>query len=963
MAGITQQVPNYVMGMSQQPDELKAPGQLVDIKNAIPDVTRGLSKRPGGQLVSAITPNGGTLSWFHIYIDEDTQFIGNVNTSGVVQVWRTSDGASIPIGYDDVPGTNACTYLTGWTDSNDIQGLTLNEHTFLTNRTVTTAMKTGGSDKSPAALHEAIIELKTVSYGKQYAVDIFDPTSTATATTTRATAIALTGSPSGIETGSDDDGSCGHQAREILTKTGVSLGGGSRTGNNLRVELDVRCIPVVDPANVGTASSGAQYNNSYSPFVQLQFGGEGWQENDTTTLTMENGFSHDLKITKHASIVSRANIGAIRPAATSSSVDEAVTANGILGDLKAAIDASESARISGGGSDVITTSISGNSLHLSRASAFNITTPEPQLLSIVAGSAQTIGDLPMNARHGMIVKISNSGEDDDDYYLKFKADNQTAGSNETLASPRFGTGVWNECTGPDLPITFDNTTMPVKLVRGLPGTYNINGTGSQSYSNGIFKVQPIEWVDRLVGDESSNPSPSFLGEKINKLLLFRSRLVVLASDTVVCSRTNDEFNFWSKSAQSITNDDPIDISSSSTLPTVLYDATEVNSGLIVFSSNQQFMLTTDSDVFAANTAKLNYLSAYNFNHKTKPFSLGITSGFINSTGKNARFYEMAEVRREGEPTIIEQSKIISKKFPIDITLPTTSKENNIVLFGSVDKRDVWGYKYYNTGEKRVQSAWFRWELPANLVYHTIMDDVYYTIVKVGSDYNLEAYDVKTQDDTLTVGTSPDIYKVHLDCHKDITAAQLGYSETTKRTGVTKPAGFIHTDRQLAVYVNKNSSGGSADNLGRYALASIVGTNIEWDGDWTDGDVVIGYLFDWLVELPTIYPVQSVGEKTRSDTRASLIVHRLNFNFGSVGVINSTLKRKGKKDYTKTYESLEWDTYNSSTIPIADEYIHTIPAYERNTNLTVQLTSDHPTPATLHSMTWEGDYNNKFYSRA
>ena len=80
MAGITQQVPNYVMGMSQQPDELKAPGQLVDIKNAIPDVTRGLSKRPGGQLVSAITPNGGTLSWFHIYIDEDTQFIGNVNT-------------------------------------------------------------------------------------------------------------------------------------------------------------------------------------------------------------------------------------------------------------------------------------------------------------------------------------------------------------------------------------------------------------------------------------------------------------------------------------------------------------------------------------------------------------------------------------------------------------------------------------------------------------------------------------------------------------------------------------------------------------------------------------------------------------------------------------------------------------------------------------------------------------------
>jgi len=661
---------------------------------------------------------------------------------------------------------------------------------------------------------------------------------------------------------------------------------------------------------------------------------------------MENGYTHDIKITKHATITSNSNLAAVRPAATSSSADEAVTASGILGDMKAALDA-----IGGHG---ITATITGNCLHLSRASAFNVTTPEPQLLSVITSSAQTIGDLPANARHGMITKIANSGEEDDDYYLKFKADNQTEGSNETLASARFGTGVWLECPQPGLEISFDDTTMPVKLVREVPGS---------TYTNGRFLVQPIAWVDRLVGDDTTNPKPSFLGQKIQKLLLFRGRLCVLSEDAVILSRTNDEFNFWSKTAQAVSGDDPIDLYASSTFPTVLYDATEVNSGLLIFSSNQQFMLTTDSDAFTPSTAKINYLSAYNFNHKTKPFSMGTTSGFLNNTGKNARFYEMTGVQREGAPTIVEVSKVISKKFPIDITLPTVSKENNVILFGSKDKREVWGYKWFDSGNERKQSAWFRWELPAPLVHHVIMDDVYYTVVKSGTSYNIEAYDVKTQDDTITVGDSPDIYKVHLDCHKEIAAASLGYSTDSKRTGVTTPAGFIHTDRQLAVYVNKNTTGGSSDNLGRFALATVVGGNIEWDGDWTDGPVILGYVYDWLIEFPTIFATSGGGEgKTRSDTRSSLIVHRLNFNFGSVGVIDSVLKRKGKKDYTKTYESLEWDTYNSSTISIADEYIHTVPAYERNTNLTVQLKSSHPTPATLHSMTWEGDYNNKYYRR-
>ena len=67
MAGITQTIPNYVGGISEQPDQLKVPGQVKSVQNAIPDIVHGLYKRPGSKRLgpARITdvPSGG--SWFH----------------------------------------------------------------------------------------------------------------------------------------------------------------------------------------------------------------------------------------------------------------------------------------------------------------------------------------------------------------------------------------------------------------------------------------------------------------------------------------------------------------------------------------------------------------------------------------------------------------------------------------------------------------------------------------------------------------------------------------------------------------------------------------------------------------------------------------------------------------------------------------------------------------------------------
>ena len=936
MATVTQQVPNYVLGISEQPDELKLPGQVKDLVNAIPDVTLGCIKRPGSKLIKKITPNSGTLSWFHIYTDEDNQYIGCVNTSGQFQIWRTRDGFSYHdnngqgtnlIDYSNVTGTNAATYLTGWTDETEIQALTLNEQTFFTNRTKTTAMKSGASDKSPALVNEAIIELKTISYGKQYSLNIYDPTNPGSPITeTRATSIAAKADFS--ESGGANDGSCEAMGREVINATGSGT-------KNLRYEIDVRCAPVVDPANIGGSSSGPQYNDSYQPFAKLQFGGEGWVTGNTHSYTTKKGGSGSVEITSHVTIKSSANIAAVRPAATSSSADEAVTAAGILGGMKTSLDA-----ISGTG---ITATITGNCLHLQRSTPFAVSTPEPQLMNIVTNEANSIAELPSNCRHNYVVKIVNSGDDDDDFFLKFKQSN--AGTSGNF----FGEGVWEECPAPGIEIEIDKTTMPIKIVRELPGNV---------YPQGRFLVQEIDYTKRDVGDDNTNPVPSFIGSTLEKMLFFRNRLVVLSKGNVILSKTNDFFNFFSTTAMSESTADPIDIQASSTFPTTLFDGIEVNSGLLLFSSNQQFMLTTDSDALTPSTAKINFLCSYNYNPKTVPFSLGTTSGFINSTGKNSRIFEMADIRREGEPTVLEQSKLVSKRLPIDLTKPTTSKENSLLLIGSLGYNEVWGFRFYNNGEKRVQSAWFRWLLTGKLLHHVILDDVYYVVVKDDADdVVIEAFDVKKQDDTTLIGVEN--YPIHLDRHSQLSALSSGsYNATTKKTTFARPTGYASTS-QLAVYNNN-----AGDDIGRFAKANAVsGTqNLEVDGDWTGSTLMFGYLYDWSLKLPTIFVTKAAGEKTRSDTRSSLVIHRLHFAFGEIGNIDTVIKRKGRVDYTTNFNAAEIDSLKANELPVVEEFIQTIPIYERNTNLDIQIKSTHPSPATLFSMNWEGDYNPRYYRR-
>ena len=918
MAGITQTIPQYSAGISEQPDHLKFPGQVTDVINAIPDVTKGLFKRPGSKRIGtdalSSVQSGG--SWFHYFRDEtEGSYIGQVAADGQVRVWRCTDGQLMTTSYTH-DGVNHQTTVQNYlatSEPENLQFLTINDTTFVNSRDTTNANTlvgtTGTTDATPDA-HFAFIELLRTENGRQYGLNFYNDATVQTLT--RATRIKIS-SDNLDET--DGSGDCPGIGTEVF-----SVDSGSKT--NLIFRLNTLGQQGVSP-NYSASQNGPGGNNyrcSYNREVVLLHGGEGWTTGDTTTVTME-GFNYTIRVEDHETTSVNANLKLVRPEPTPFDADTAVTADTILAGMKTEIDT-----ISG-----LSAKIIGTGIYISSANNFNVTVVEEDLMRVMQSSVNDVTNLPNQCKDGYIVKISNSRmAEEDDYYLRFDGENN-----------RDGSGSWSECAKPGIAKSLTN--MPLVIQRTATTT---------------FTVRPFTYRDRDVGDDTTNPMPSFVGGRINKVLFFRNRLALLSGENVVLCRpgTLGIPDFFVESALTVGAADPIDISAASMFPSELFDGIEINTGLLVFSTNQQFLLSSDDTVLNPDTAKLRSVSTFNYNKDIAPISLGTTVAYVDNSNKFSRFNEMANTRREGEPNVVEVSKIVPTLLPKDIDLLTNSRENAIILLGKTNSDTVFGYKYLNVGEKRQQAAWFKWKLNNPLIYHFIIDDEYFFL---DSDYYLQSIKLIQADNDPSITQDDVDFLLHVDNHTTVSGGS--FNSTTNITTFTGVSWLntVTTPNHDLVVIDTNTS---ASRVGRYAKATVSGTSFTLPGNWSGVTLTIGYIYPYQVKFPRFYPQKQAEQQVVSDTNSSLVVHRIKFHFGKIGLYETKLERVGKPDYTEVYESTELDEYDASDAPYLAEFIKTVPVYERNTNVEITLTSSHPAPATLRSLSWEGDANQKYYRR-
>ena len=729
----------------------------------------------------------------------------------------------------------------------------------------------------------------------------------------------------------------------------VAVSRANRTGRQnlyFRIKTTAQSVPYTTGS--GTTQT-TTYQARYTTTSDLLHGGEGWEKDDFFFVWMKDGY-YRVTVEEVSTSNAQADLALVRPSPTPFDTETTITAESILGDIREGITGSTTAN-SGNG---FTVTQIGTGLHITRGSAFNGSTPVGELLNVVSGKVNDVGDLPSQCKHGMVVEVVNSEAEEDNHFVKFFGNNNLDGE-----------GTWEECAQPGRNIQFNYSTMPVVLIRTADGNFRLTPLNGSSYNitvNGVTTPYDVpKWDDALVGDDVTNKEPSFIGKNINKMLFFRNRFGILADEYIVMSRPGDFTNFWNKSAIQFVASDPIDISASSEYPAILYDGIQTNTGLVLFSKNQQFMLTTDSDVFSPLTAKINALSTYNFNYATNPISLGTTLGFLDNAGKYSRFFEMAQVQREGEPQVIEQSAVVSRLFEKDLKLISNSRENSVIFFSEEGTSTLYGYRYFDQITERKLASWFKWTLSGIIKYHCMQDDFLYVVVRSevgnnGKDHLLK-YALKMDSNTASLGEN----RIHLD-HLQ-TSNGWSYDPSTNKSTRSRQLGSLggleSTAYQLAAY-DVDATG----NLGRYGEITINSSNqMELVGDWSNEGFFIGYQYTMEVELPTIYYLTQSGQNWRADTRANTILHRVKLGFGPVGLYETTLKRTGRVDYTEQFELTGADSYQANTSSINnDNNIRTVPIYDRNINTNLFIKSTHPAPATIHNMTWEGVYNNNFYQR-
>ena len=1024
MPSITQTIPQYSLGMSEQPDQLKFPGQVQEVTNAIPDITQGLYKRPGAKRIGttplASVQSGG--SWFHYFRDEtEGSYIGQIAADGQIRVWRCSDGTAMTTVYGTGGQTAITNYLATSTPEN-IQTLTINDTTFLSNRDTTNANTLIGNtlsgtysqsgttvtvtcnqhnlsvdnsvnmdytsgtgvdgnflvqtvaDSNTFTLtaaasastsgnvtikpltdsyvddHFAYVELLRTENGRQYGLNINNGYTVTTVK--RATKIKITGHDFSEADGS---GSCPGIGTEVYAATAASSYSGTSnivhvknsSGTTLTTGKDNLTFRVtalgqqgVSPDYVYDSSAaptpdGDNYRCSYNIECTLLHGGEGWDVGDVVRVhpehagdaTASDGQAYvDVTVTEIESTQINATVssngdGMIRPSPTPFDADTAVTADTILGGIIAQLPSGVSGKVIGPG------------IYFSSSTSFSIEVCEEDLMRCIQKSTNDVQNLPNQCKHGYIVKIANARiAEEDDYYLQFIGENN-----------RDGTGSWTECAKPGIAKVLTN--MPLVI---------------QRTSSTQFTVKQFTYSDRRVGDDTTNPMPSFVGGRINKVLFFRNRLAVLSGENVITSRpgTFGVPNFFAESALTVGAADPIDISAASIFPSELFDGIETNTGLVVFSTNQQFLLASDDTVLNPDTAKLRSVSTYNYNETIPPISLGTTLAYLDNSGKYSRFNEMANTQREGEPSVVEVSKVVPTLLPKDIDLLTNSRENSMVMMGKTGTDIVYGYRYFQVSDERKQAAWFKWKLNNPLLYHFIVNDEYFFL---DSDNFLQCVKIIQTSSDPSITQDDVEFLLHIDNYTTISGGS--YSASTNLTTFSSVSWLpsVTTPNHDLVLIDTNTN---STRLGRYAKpTSTSTTSFTVPGDWSSATLNIGYIYPYEVKFPTFYVTRQEGNANRSDVNASLVLHRIKFHFGKIGLYETTIERTGKPDYTEVYESTELDEYDASDAPYLEEYVKTVPVYEKNTNLDITLKSSHPAPATLRSVSWEGNYTPKYYRRA
>jgi hypothetical protein len=575
----------------------------------------------------------------------------------------------------------------------------------------------------------------------------------------------------------------------------------------------------------------------------------------------------------------------------------------------------------------------------------------------------TYADLPTENIDGAVVyQIINSQDTaKDDYYVQYI------------------NGAWQEVAKPNIPDGFNNWTAPHVLRQIDDDTFQ--------FSEGLY-------TDRLVGDEITNPHPTFVNQPIQDCFSYFNRIGFLSNSNVILSETlkpdyissaPQPVSFYSRSAQVQIASDPVDLNAVSVRAVTLTSVLPAPQGLILFSNNEQFILYADQGVLTPQTAIIKSIGNYELDSVVPPVELGEEFYYINKTARFTRTMRMITRGMENDPIVDEASQLTSEYVPSSVNKLVANPQNKLLILSDSAQPYIWFFKTFIAGGQRAMNAWFKWKVPGNVLLTAFSIDNIFTILGTDDDKIIvcRASLNKTPDSDLLVNVpNPNdvLFRPLIGIGPYLDAWTSDYESTTydavnDRTIITpnadypvindpqyKPLLILSESQQLRTKELYSNTGKFSPTAGM-----IFDLTVEADGTFTTpGNVtadanyyVIGYRFEMLYDLPTTYFRIESG----ADNTASLIISRYKFSYQDSGAVTFQVN---DPDDISEFEDIvavtNTEYYYANALPIFRQVLFTVPIYRRNEYFRFRIYSNSPFPATLNKMSWEGQYAPRFYQR-
>lgn len=543
----------------------------------------------------------------------------------------------------------------------------------------------------------------------------------------------------------------------------------------------------------------------------------------------------------------------------------------------------------------------------------------------IKGYVNSVSKLPPAAPDGYICRIKGeTNTQDDDYYVAYDE----------------GKNAWLETVAPGLPYKYKPQTMPHALTRQADGT---------------FKFKRLEWTDRKVGDQDSNPDPSFIGRNINDIFFYRNRLGFISDENVILSASADFYNFWFRSAASIADTDPIDLAVSSNRVSIITHAVPFARQLMLFSREGQFVLSSDG-VLTPKSAKVDQITQFDYSDQAQPIGIGQSIFFINNRINYCslmRYYTVQDVAdlKDAQDTSAHIPTYIPKGI---FRLSGNTTDNTVLMCSRSVPNTLWVFKYIILNGQSLQQSWskwtFRYEGSQVLFAEFVGPDIY---LLINTDGGLFLQKTGLTGNALDFADEPVRYFMDRKA-RYVVPSNAKYSDFNDETTLSLRSIYGAVPKQgVATYCLVGPDGyyheiSNWDSNGNFKIK----------GDVRGQTFFVGRQYEFLVRLSKqVIKNSSAQGAVTSEDQGRLQLRNYWFNYSKSGPFYCYVDNEQKNRhfvYSCTSRNLGVSSNLLGKQPLSTGKFK-FPIQDNNLEVDITVKSDNPLPINLISGGWQGLY--------